>query len=214
MKPMTPVVLDEGPGLDPGRGPGTGNAREIKEGTGQELEVGTTIERGNGMRGREIQIGPIGVEATERVARVGTQELEEVTVLYWKGWHPDLLHLARSNKQSPKRLKLQFMGFSLYLSLVLVVHASLISVTVLVLRLYSSSRSEYLRSYDTHLQDLYIMAIIPFYLIIYLHCSVSLSVCYLVLPDVCFSYLVSLPCLNLWTRRVLCQLYRYRCTTV
>ena len=115
---MTPVVPDDGPGLDLGRGPGTGNVREIKEGTGQELEVGTTIERGSGIRGRGIRIGPIGVEATERVARVGTQELEVVTVLYWKGWHPDLLHLGRSNKQSSKRLKSQFMGkFSLPLSL-------------------------------------------------------------------------------------------------
>lgn len=109
---MTPVVPDDGPGLDPGRGPGTGNVRGIKEGTGQELEVGTTIERGNGMRGRGIQIGPIEVEATERVVRVETQELEVVTVPYWKGWRPDLLHPVRSNKQSSKRLKSQFMGKS------------------------------------------------------------------------------------------------------
>lgn len=139
MNHMTLVVPDDGPGPDLSQDPGTGNVREIKEEAGEGPEVGTTIEKGIGMQERGIRTGPIGVEAIERVARVGTQELEVVTVPYWKGWHPDPLHLVHSNKQSLKRFKSQFMGFFLYLSLVLVVHASLISVTVLVLRLCSSS---------------------------------------------------------------------------
>lgn len=48
MNRKIPVGLDDGPGLDLNPDLETGNAREIKEGTGGGLEVGRTIERGIG----------------------------------------------------------------------------------------------------------------------------------------------------------------------
>jgi hypothetical protein len=68
---MTPVGLGDGRGLDLSPDPETGNAREIKEGTGGELEVGRTNGREIGILGRGTRTGYNGVEATERVARVG-----------------------------------------------------------------------------------------------------------------------------------------------
>lgn len=203
---MSPAGPGDGLNLDLGPNLGTENVREIKEGTGEELEVGRTTGRGIGIRGRGTRTGRIGVEVTEKVALAGAQEV--VTVPCWKGWVPDPFRLAHL-EQTIKHLKSQFIGFYLYLDLV--VHASLISVSVLV----SSSPvlpldPIYLRLYGTHLQDLYIRT--SSHLIIYLRCSVSVSVISSSLMSV--SRVSSLWCLNPWIPLVSCQLYRYRCMIV
>lgn len=85
----SPVGTDDGRGLDPGPNPGTGNARGIKEGIGEELVVGKTIERGNGIQGTPT--GHIGVEPTGRVVRAGMEEGARALTAPWRnGWVFDL----------------------------------------------------------------------------------------------------------------------------
>jgi hypothetical protein len=70
----TNLTTPVGSGDDPG--PGTGNARGIREDTGEEPEVGRVIVRGIGIReiGVGARTGHIGVEAIGRLARAGTEE--------------------------------------------------------------------------------------------------------------------------------------------
>ena len=244
MNHTSPVGTGDGPGPDLGLDPGIGNARGIKEDIEEELVVGKMIEIGIGMRGRGTRTDRIEAGPTERVVRAGTEEGPEESTVPWRnGWasdSPSCFIYAAPFKQSRSRNSV-FMGKSSLqlpfaftpdasvrntlsdrpsfsssgLSLVLVVHASLISVSVHSLDLI------YLRFYDTHLQDLYTMAIISSYLTIYLRCSASQPLCLCVsvisshLSSVCFQCLISLSLMsvNFWTRRALCQLYRSRCTT-
>lgn len=96
----SPVGTDDGPGLDLGPNLGTGSARGIKEGIGEELVVGKTIERGNGIQGTPT--GHIEVELTGRVVRAGMEEGARALTAPWRnGWVFDLplfIHPALSEK--------------------------------------------------------------------------------------------------------------------
>jgi len=80
----SPVGTDDGPGLDLGPNPGIGNARGIREGTGEGLVVGRTTEKGIGIRGIGTRTGRIGVEPTGRVVRAGMEEGVEALIVPWR----------------------------------------------------------------------------------------------------------------------------------
>lgn len=104
-KHTTLVGLGDDPGLNLGPDLGIGSVRGIKEDTGEELEVGRTIEGEIGIPGRKSQTGQIGVEATGRVVRAGTQEgVEALTVPWQKGWASNLHTTIKQTKFSKSRL--------------------------------------------------------------------------------------------------------------
>jgi len=140
--------------------------------------------------------------------------MAEVSTVPWRnGWAFDLLAYPLPFKQAIEDLQLAIYGISSLTALPLLpqvdlflflVHASLISVLVSA-PLPSPPSIQF--TYDTHLQDLYIMVIISSYLAIYLCCSASQSLRlhprYLVSsrlspPSLC----LSLVTVNPWTRLV------------
>jgi len=151
------VGTDDGPGLDLGPNPGIGNARGIREGIGEEPVVGRTIERGIGIPGRGTRTGLIGVEPTGRVVRTGMEEgVEALTVPWRNGWvsEPLALHPFRAIQTNNRGPTIRYLWVNLHVrsasvdasdcaflsllsqvSLVLVIHASLTSVSVSVLSL-------------------------------------------------------------------------------
>jgi hypothetical protein len=99
MNHTTLVGLGDGPGLNLGPDLGIGNARGIKEGTGEDLEVGRTIVGEVGTPGKETQTGHTGVEFTGRVVCVRMQEGVGVLTVPWqKGWVSDPLHPAQHKR--------------------------------------------------------------------------------------------------------------------
>jgi len=207
----SPVGTDGGPGPDLGPNLGIGNARGIKEGTGEGLAVGKMIERGNGIQG--TLTGRIGVELTGKVVRAGMEEAWALTAPWRNGWVFDLPR-APPIQHSPSKQSIHylwvnpFLGFSSRsITLSSLISSSglppslsfLLSMQSLVSPSIQFIYAFAMRTCKICTSWLLFHLILP-YISVALPLSLSVSVSVISSPP---SSLVSV---NLWTRLVLCQI--------